>query len=561
MGIVRDFTEPAKQKLLSSIEIAEAQREGWLGLNKVKDWITDFGIDCDISHYQDIEDYYNAIMDKHNTTREALEKIWTDVYVADGNYPSQMKVAMERIMDIQETMESFTNIMDTAPANGSAPMLSRTPTEFNQALTAGIQKLYEDILGKLVYYDIHGELAYDWHGIDAILDKDPDDITELEYLILATLYAGMNLKDTENFLIHLADKVGDVHEPGSVQFLVDVEDYTIWTYNSDKVHGIQKYIDAMITTITGQQWILHEQGASTSDIDALDPQRRSLLEKSAFLTVVVDLSNRLKDNAGTGEALSYYADHAELTGRAGAIGPLITLTQNKTGDGYSFTFCNERGEGNPNGGYLQFGRDDRLHENTISISNALSGESAREKVTNNASSYWNSVYSYNFLRDTAPDITISVTTLAVGTLFTSAIPETPATIIPSVLLTGGELGLGAIIKKNDMEQKRDKIQSSFDTIGLANYYKTFHFDVVVVNDTYGKQQVITTPNYLTGDSIDTLITEVRQGQGSKPLESFPFDFTVNNPITLDDVVNRYDDIKNLIDNGLSEAQKSRIFGL
>ncbi len=106
----RDFSETAEQSLKDLID--QINDEQWC---KWTDAIGDFFIfGLDIQNYLDnVDQYHKKILDKKNTTKDAIEKIFQDVRAVDAAYHSIFQTCCDHVKEQREYIEQLVSCIDT----------------------------------------------------------------------------------------------------------------------------------------------------------------------------------------------------------------------------------------------------------------------------------------------------------------------------------------------------------------------------------------------------------------------------------------------------------------
>ncbi|MDR0513668.1 MAG: hypothetical protein LBG81_00710 [Coriobacteriaceae bacterium] len=207
MGTIRDFTDEAKDQMLSAVDEAEQQREGWLGMKLLWDSVTDWGIDCNIERFGgDVKGYYDSVMDKHNTTRDQLESIFSKAYAAEDGFCTKLGQVLADVEGIRESFTNLAALLDPSAggaggangangANGAGGMPLLLPHALFCTLLVETDQQVKKALAQLVEYDASGKAVYHWDNISSMLNRDPASIRPTEYTALMQLIAGMTVRD------------------------------------------------------------------------------------------------------------------------------------------------------------------------------------------------------------------------------------------------------------------------------------------------------------------------------------------------------------------------------
>lgn len=111
----RDFSDTAKQELLSLVEQVESEK--WCDFT---DWIGDRWCDftdwigmLDIQHYlDDVNAYHKKVIDKNNTTVQEIERIFNAVKEVDTSYAVRMSACKEQLESIENLILKLTEVVE-----------------------------------------------------------------------------------------------------------------------------------------------------------------------------------------------------------------------------------------------------------------------------------------------------------------------------------------------------------------------------------------------------------------------------------------------------------------
>jgi hypothetical protein len=149
-----------------AIEEADRHKEGLWLLNDLVDSISDWFIDVNIDSYaDDIRSYYQAITDKHDTTKEQIHQIFDNAYSVEAQHVEKARGILARAQELRKAKATLKEILDPSPVDGSSFALSLSVDAFGEKLneaTAGLNLLSLD---HLVSYDINGSPRYNWEEI------------------------------------------------------------------------------------------------------------------------------------------------------------------------------------------------------------------------------------------------------------------------------------------------------------------------------------------------------------------------------------------------------------
>jgi hypothetical protein len=98
-------------------------------------------------------------------------------------------------------------------------------TDFDKLLRDGTIARFRDSDGN-----------YNWVAINAAFSRQADEISDLEYYVLAEMYAAMDIGDTERFLQRLAERGDDY--PAPIIGSSNAAPYTNWTFDPVKIEKL-----------------------------------------------------------------------------------------------------------------------------------------------------------------------------------------------------------------------------------------------------------------------------------------------------------------------------------
>lgn len=232
-GLVRDFTDDSKQKILSYVKNATANG-WWEGL---KDFFGDaWSIGrswcgkLEVENYVDnIEAYQQEVVDMYDTTAEKVEQIFQAVAAVDQQFsngdPGYLSKALEELTAIKTYIEALTGVVDPSKItqkeidalNNAATALSAKQTEMEQQVQKEMQgtkkieaEMSEDPVnlssGNLSYEHqdlfINGAVPLAFHRFYNSTDKD---INVLGQGFVHNYQISVKTKDDKKFEICFAD--------------------------------------------------------------------------------------------------------------------------------------------------------------------------------------------------------------------------------------------------------------------------------------------------------------------------------------------------------------------
>ena len=199
LNLTRDFSDDSKQKMLQMVEQVESEK--WCNLT---DWIGDRWYDFEtvignlnIRRYIDeVNEYHKKVIDKNNTTRKEIERIFNDVRTVDSNYA-------KNVASVTSTLSEYLKFID-ALADTVEPNRGRFNGEY---MTISLSPIVADISvaeirTKREHFLISParRKAYD---VDLVLDyirRDPETLSDEEKK--AVLEVIEDIRDSEAFFEH-----------------------------------------------------------------------------------------------------------------------------------------------------------------------------------------------------------------------------------------------------------------------------------------------------------------------------------------------------------------------
>ncbi len=121
--MVRDFSHAAEEKLLSIVDQVEDEK-----LCDVTDWFGDRWYDfrdlintLEIDSYLDrISDYHKIVIDKNNTTKEDIRRIFTNVREVDDRYMTRFSACQNRLQSFKGLVDALTGIVGSGRADSGS---------------------------------------------------------------------------------------------------------------------------------------------------------------------------------------------------------------------------------------------------------------------------------------------------------------------------------------------------------------------------------------------------------------------------------------------------------
>lgn len=219
--VTRDFSERSKQQLLNLV--SEVENEKWCDFT---DWVGDRWYDfegwigsLDIRRYiNNVNEYHKKVIDKNNTSKETIEKIFAEVTAIDTSYGTIFGNILQQQKNIQQYIRELGEII--YPANGrftASGMSSLDNLLGNitaQRMECFRDQLVQDIDGRVV---INEELLYEY------VKKNPAQISDAEKAVLLDTIS--LLKDT----VAVYETLASV---GTDELGADILNYVRWISDS-----------------------------------------------------------------------------------------------------------------------------------------------------------------------------------------------------------------------------------------------------------------------------------------------------------------------------------------
>jgi hypothetical protein len=199
VGLKREFSEETRQELYNTID--EINDEEWCGFT---DWLGDRWYDfqdwvgwLDIQDYTDkIDEYHKKILDKNDTAKEDIDKIFEDVQYVEESYKSIFQSLIETVKEQKNFIDRMSEVID--PAHGAF-----TTEKINSYLTTDKSAKTEELL-ILSYMAIirngSGDGEYDYDYIRELMQKDPSEISLPMYIALIEIFNEMNDEQKAKFI-------------------------------------------------------------------------------------------------------------------------------------------------------------------------------------------------------------------------------------------------------------------------------------------------------------------------------------------------------------------------
>ena len=220
----RDFSEKSMQNMLSLVSQVENEK-----YSDFTDWIGDRWYDFEswigtlnIRRYiNDVNSYHKKVIDKNNTSKETIYRIFDAVKSVDNTYSSIFDNLKTHLSKWNAYIISLADIV--TPGNGkfSAEYFSSKLSP----ILSDIERSYIDCLRDRMIQDVNGELIFDEDLIYEYMKKNPAEMTDAEQALLLSIIS--QLKDTVAIYETLAS-IGD-DELGA-----DILNYVSWLSDSTK---------------------------------------------------------------------------------------------------------------------------------------------------------------------------------------------------------------------------------------------------------------------------------------------------------------------------------------
>ena len=300
--VTRDFSERSKQQLLNLV--SEVENEKWCDFT---DWVGDRWYDfegwigsLDIRRYiNNVNEYHKKVIDKNNTSKETIEKIFAEVTAIDTSYGTIFGNILQQQKNVQQYIRELGEII--YPANGrfTASGMSSLDNLLSNIATQKMEcfrdQLVQDIDGRVV---INEELLYEY------IKKNPAQISDAEKAVLLDTIS--LLKDT----VAVYETLASV---GTDELGADILNYVRWISDSadfESFTGVSAHYNDIYINLLNY---MKEQGEDSNTFAA------SLLTagigESTITLIGVETYENLKDIFGTdsfsGYLAKYESEHSE----------------------------------------------------------------------------------------------------------------------------------------------------------------------------------------------------------------------------------------------------------
>ncbi len=515
--MLRDFTDAEREKLLGFVDADQQKNDGRI-LGGLTDFFAD-GInygDLDISDYLgNLDAYHQKLIDKNDMARDDITNLFDAVHLVDDNYKAMFTDKLNLLKAYDTSLVGLKNLISINAYNPASSNIYLPPIDFLEKSAGSTQALSAYYVDKYTIQNEDGTTTYDWEAIDATLNNDASDISEMEYCVLAYLYADMSNEDATAFLQCLADKIEDVDYALYQQIFQQhsPSEYTTWGYDTDKISHLSFYVNYEANVCAQYMYLIKsgtpEQLAQMfpdmspdeftdefirSFCIQYDDTRRDLLQRSSLLNLCGSLGASAfgTDNETNWFTFTYTYEGGDLTGEKGAIGPKITLSEGENGY-LNMTFCNSQSMIYPNtssSGISSNSFTDHLSENSITISYVGSNNDSAKIINEGSNTYYSAQFAFNPLNVAAGDLQ----NFAIGQ--TRDLALTGVTAAPVIgLVMDGAINLAKAY--DESQQRLEDVMNTYDSMDVALYYSDLHIDAAVINDGTSENVVIGYPTYET----------------------------------------------------------------
>lgn len=232
----RDFSDSALTEFRATAESLEADT---------------FSID-DLEHWFDeapgIGDRFNDVgyeqrkkTERYNESLRKVDAIFNNVRAYDAGCTNTMAPVLEQIRVLKESAAGLTDCINPHPANGTDCALRLGTALLIKRLAVSNQALHDLIWNKLASTGEDGTIIYNWDAIEAVVDKNFEDMTQMEFYVLAELYATMGADDMTMFFQRLAVLNNDPATSASA--ITNGQSFSSWGFDEQKVNALSYYME------------------------------------------------------------------------------------------------------------------------------------------------------------------------------------------------------------------------------------------------------------------------------------------------------------------------------
>ena len=136
-AMVRDFTDEAKEKLLSQISDIESHDWSWftdcigdMSLH-IQKWVGILSLQDDMSN---VEEYHKAILDMNNTKCSDIENIFENVYTEENSVARQLEEVKEKLQLMADNMQKLADGISLGFASTDASSIQKIGKELRADL-------------------------------------------------------------------------------------------------------------------------------------------------------------------------------------------------------------------------------------------------------------------------------------------------------------------------------------------------------------------------------------------------------------------------------------------
>lgn len=188
----RDFSETAEQDLYKQIdEINDEQWANWT--DGIGDFFT-WGLNIQ-DYLDEVNTYHKKIMDKNNTTKSEIQKIFSDVRTVDASYSSIFQKCLNNVKEQKEYVQKLIDSISTSPSNFTATGIAKLMLPANKELSDSKIQYYRD---KLKFGN--GDCNYDFDYIKQVMNKKAVDVPEELYAAMVYEFQNMSVDEKEKFI-------------------------------------------------------------------------------------------------------------------------------------------------------------------------------------------------------------------------------------------------------------------------------------------------------------------------------------------------------------------------
>ncbi len=293
----RDFSEKSKQNILGLVN--EVENEKWCDFT---DWIGDRWFDfeswigtLDIKNYiNNVNTYHKKVIDKNNTTKDTIIKIFDAVKGVDSTYCGIFENIESSLSKWLDYINQLSEIVTPSKGCFNAQYMF---DKLNPILN-DIDKKHIDCLRDQMVQDVDGELIFDENLIYEYLKKNPAEMTDAEQAMLLDVIS--QLKD----VIAVYETLASV---GTDKLGADVLNYVSWmsettdykSFSAVSAHYNEIYVN-LLNFMSEQSKEENTFAASLVNIG---------IGESVLSILGVETSENLKDIFGSNSFEAYLAKY------------------------------------------------------------------------------------------------------------------------------------------------------------------------------------------------------------------------------------------------------------